>query len=75
MSKHNPEATCSTCPYYREALSWCIRAIPVVKVDLIDLDKGCDNPDNIFLTGWWPQVSQDDYCAEHPDFWKEIVDE
>lgn len=55
----NPEATCVTCPYF-----W---------VSGNNQFRECRKKSAAITTAQssFPQVSEYDWCAEHPDFWEE----
>lgn len=60
MKERNPEATCATCPYSRE---W--------KEIRLECRRDSPFPEMGGNGAYWPAVKVDDYCGEHPNFWKQ----
>lgn len=55
--RRNPKATCTTCPYF-----W---------VSENDQWKDCRRQCPTNFNPKYPQVSEINWCGEHPDFWME----
>jgi len=57
----NPEATCETCPYYWVSGNNQFRECRKKSAAITTVQSS------------FPQVSEYNWCGEHPDFWKEEV--
>lgn len=57
----NPEATCATCQYY-----WVSNQFRECRKKSAAMQKTT-------MQSSFPQVSEYDWCGEHPDFWKEEI--
>jgi hypothetical protein len=56
--------TCETCPYYHAGFLQCRRHAPPVGWKW----RPQRAESNEFLDFHWPEVAEDEWCGEHPDF-------
>ena len=63
--ERNTEATCGNCPYWsgEKSQGACKKAAPGPALRFVDNPGSIINPS-------WAVTNKDNWCGQHPDFWK-----